>query len=157
MRKNTRILEENLHSAFQDQKHYRTRPKTTKTLGRPSKSTKNTRILEGILHLSAAGRPTGSGGTKKTLKNTTKSGKWRAQRTQNQHKMLRFTQKRPRRPRGRNSVSHSGSTAILKKTRSHARREAQKRFASGPHGSHNSAENYLKLDCRCDFFNRSQK
>ena len=98
----------------------------------------------------------GSGGTKKTLENTTKSDKWSTQRTQNQQKMLHFSQKQARRPRGRNSASHSGFTVIPKKTRSHARREAQKRFASGPHGSDNSAEKYLKLDCRRDFLTRAK-
>ena len=93
----------------------------------------------------------GSGGTKKTLENTTKSDKWSTQRTQNQYKMLQFSLKQARRPRGRKFASHYGFTVFPEKTRSHARREAQKRFASGPHGSDNSAEKYLKLDCRRDF------
>ena len=106
--------------------HHKTPSKRSGDASCAALGRKPTRILEGILHLSAAGRPMGSGGMQKTLENTPKSGKWQDQRTQNQQKMLRFSQKRPRRPRGRNSVSHSGSTAILKKTRSHARREAQK-------------------------------
>ena len=43
------------------------------------------------------------------------------------------------------------------KTRSHARRGAQKKIASGPHGSHIFAENDLKLDCGCEFHGRGQK
>ena len=79
------------------------------------------------------------------------------QRMQNQGKMLQFSGKRPWRPRAQKYASHAGFTATFKKTRSHARRGAQKKIASGPHGSHIFAENDLKPDCGCEFHGRGQK